>query len=387
MSNNARTEITKLYIATFNRAPDSAGLNYWSNKITNDGWTVEMVAQSFFDQPETQALYAAGSATQSFVEAVYNNVLQRTADTEGLNYWVNNIDSGSLGRHELIVAMINAVNAGSSAEDLSLLSNRANIGESFAQAGLDSVDLAREVLLGITGDQSTLATGMQKIQDYLTNYSQTDLFDAGGAMRLDFSSSGTVSSDVVSTSLNNSSITKVIQTLAGNDTINITSSNITDKAVLLGGLGDDTYQLGSSGLFIVYDAGGNDTLEIRAHFDDLYAATVNNGDDLIIFDDQHGVLLPDWQATSNRFETIRLTNASYSYTDLVQAVAAYTEGDFPDSVLNLVEQYTNFAGSELDRHLELFEHLGNMNNTLAESLSPVELSETVNSNNLADYLL
>ncbi len=44
--------VTKLYIATFNRAPDASGLCYW----LNSGFSIEEIAESFFDQPETQAL-------------------------------------------------------------------------------------------------------------------------------------------------------------------------------------------------------------------------------------------------------------------------------------------------------------------------------------------
>ncbi|WP_367278395.1 DUF4214 domain-containing protein [Sulfurimonas sp.] len=43
-------DVCKLYVATFNRAPDAAGLSYWVN---NSGLSIEGIAQSFFDQPET----------------------------------------------------------------------------------------------------------------------------------------------------------------------------------------------------------------------------------------------------------------------------------------------------------------------------------------------
>ena len=43
-------QVAELYVATFNRAPDAAGLAYW----VNSALTIEEIAQSFFDQPETQ---------------------------------------------------------------------------------------------------------------------------------------------------------------------------------------------------------------------------------------------------------------------------------------------------------------------------------------------
>ena len=41
--------LTKLYIATFDRAPDVKGLQYW----LDSGWEIEAIAISFFDQDET----------------------------------------------------------------------------------------------------------------------------------------------------------------------------------------------------------------------------------------------------------------------------------------------------------------------------------------------
>ena len=45
------TSVAKLYVATFDRAPDSAGLDYWVNL---SGLSLEEIATSFFDQPETK---------------------------------------------------------------------------------------------------------------------------------------------------------------------------------------------------------------------------------------------------------------------------------------------------------------------------------------------
>ena len=52
--------VTKVYVATFDRAPDKAGLDYWVN---NSGLSLEAIATSFFDQDETKALYPSGTST------------------------------------------------------------------------------------------------------------------------------------------------------------------------------------------------------------------------------------------------------------------------------------------------------------------------------------
>ncbi|MEB4592469.1 DUF4214 domain-containing protein, partial [Candidatus Thiothrix sp. Deng01] len=79
--------VTKLYIATFDRAPDGAGLSYWVN---NSGLSLEQIAQSFFDQPETQTKYA-GVDTETFVKTIYQNVLGREGEPAGVAYWVGEL--------------------------------------------------------------------------------------------------------------------------------------------------------------------------------------------------------------------------------------------------------------------------------------------------------
>ncbi len=86
------SEVTKLYVATFNRAPDAEGINYWANS----GMSIENIAQSFFDQSETQALYPSGTANSSFVNSVYDNLFNRTPDTAGFNYWVQELNNGNV---------------------------------------------------------------------------------------------------------------------------------------------------------------------------------------------------------------------------------------------------------------------------------------------------
>ena len=81
------TNLVELYIASFNRAPDAMGLNYWGSRLY-DGMPLEQIAKSFFVQPETVAAYPVGQATATFVTTVYNNVLSRGPDQSGLDYWV-----------------------------------------------------------------------------------------------------------------------------------------------------------------------------------------------------------------------------------------------------------------------------------------------------------
>jgi len=140
-------QVIELYIATFDRAPDKAGLDYW----VNSGLTIEEIAQSFFDQPETQSLYPDSTTDSDFVTSIYENVFGREPDAAGLDYWVNELSNG-MDRSVLILAMVN----GAQGDDAQLLENKTAVAEEFVAKGLNDVELAKEVLEQVTADPASV---------------------------------------------------------------------------------------------------------------------------------------------------------------------------------------------------------------------------------------
>lgn len=142
----------ELYVAYFNRAPDSAGLLFWGSRLA-DGMSMEEIARQFFDQPETQALYGSAGGTGDFVTAVYSNILGRDPDASGYSYWVNTLNSGAVDRAEFILAMIDGAKAPTGgASDADYLAMKAEIGAYYAVVnGLNNVDVARVAMQAFDG--------------------------------------------------------------------------------------------------------------------------------------------------------------------------------------------------------------------------------------------
>lgn len=139
--------VTKLYIATFNRAPDAGGLTYWVNQ---SGLTLEEIAQSFFDQKETQDKYN-GMDNQTFIETVYQNVLAREGEEAGVNYWVGELNDGKITKDNAILAIL----GGATGSDATLLENRTEVGVYYAQSGKTSPD-PFDVIKETNGDSETV---------------------------------------------------------------------------------------------------------------------------------------------------------------------------------------------------------------------------------------
>ena len=80
----------RIYQAAFDRAPDAPGLGYWMAKMTS-GMDIVEVAARFIDSQEFRSLYGSDADNTAFVTLLCNNVLNRTPDTEGYAWWVDQL--------------------------------------------------------------------------------------------------------------------------------------------------------------------------------------------------------------------------------------------------------------------------------------------------------
>lgn len=147
-----QSEVAKLYVATFNRAPDSAGLEYW----VSSGMTLPKIAESFFDQPETKNLYPSNTSNRNFIQSVYQNLFNREPDSSGWDYWEDELDRGSFSKNSFILAVINGAQDNDISKDATILENKNSVGLYFAQTGLEDENEAKSILSGITADPITV---------------------------------------------------------------------------------------------------------------------------------------------------------------------------------------------------------------------------------------
>jgi trypsin len=150
-------DITKLYVATFNRAPDIDGIRYWVSK----GLSLESISESFFDQVETKALYPIDKSVNDFIVAVYKNLFNREPKEDGLLYWSNQITSGSISRSVFILAVIN----GAKGDDITILENKQSVGEYFFNKDLNNVDDAKSVISGVDASYSSVTEAFSLIDN------------------------------------------------------------------------------------------------------------------------------------------------------------------------------------------------------------------------------
>lgn len=170
--------ITALYVGYFDRAPDPAGLQFWIDQLSA-GREFNTIAADFAASPEAQALYpylvTPGVSTPSaFITSVYMNMFNRAPDAAGLSFWTGVLSDGRVSVADMIEAIINGAQDGS--VDKATLDNKVAVGFDFAtEAGnvpgftFDAAakSAAIAALDGVTDDVATVAAAKAATDTYV----------------------------------------------------------------------------------------------------------------------------------------------------------------------------------------------------------------------------
>nr|WP_246253308.1 DUF4214 domain-containing protein [Sulfitobacter maritimus] len=169
LSSSKFSDLAKVYVAYFGRAADAEGLYFWADKLA-EGMDMHTIASHFSQSAEAKALYPNTGDTSGFVSAVYANVLGRTPDQAGFNFWTTHLSNGSLSPATFVLSIIGGAQGG----DITYLSHKADLGVYFsAIKGMSDVSDAQEIL-NIFGDQAT--SNVEAAKDSIDRY-----FDAASA--------------------------------------------------------------------------------------------------------------------------------------------------------------------------------------------------------------
>lgn len=164
LSEASFVSLAEMYIAYFNRAPDSQGLLFWADSLAQ-GVSLESIAAAFFASAEASAAYPDRSNILNFVETVYNNVLGRPSDAGGLAYWVDILERGITSPEAFIVNVLDAAKAHTT--DRVYLENKTDVGIYFsAIKGISDGVKASEVMNLYDGSPVGILAAKELTDDY-----------------------------------------------------------------------------------------------------------------------------------------------------------------------------------------------------------------------------
>ena len=168
-------DISALYVAYFNRAPDPDGLNFWvsrANGVGGPAMSLVEIANSFAVQPEATRLYAflaapSVSSPVSFLSSVYQNLFGRIAtpatDAEGFAYWTTQLANPAISVGRVLLD----IRSGARDNDLLVINNKTSVGVAFVQELIKTRDVfeitvAQSAFAGVSADTASVASTISR---------------------------------------------------------------------------------------------------------------------------------------------------------------------------------------------------------------------------------
>lgn len=97
--------VERIYVYVLDREPESGGATYWTNELYRFELTGAQVAEQFIFSEE---FIGRNTNDTEFVTILYKTFFGRDADQAGLDYWLGQLSSGTMTRHDVAAGFINS---------------------------------------------------------------------------------------------------------------------------------------------------------------------------------------------------------------------------------------------------------------------------------------
>ena len=141
---SAQQQAAAIYIGYYDRAPDPYGMDFWEAAVTNPIVSLVDIATYFSAQDETYAVHPffvapSASAANAFISELYLNLFNRAPDMAGLTFWSGvlqqSIDgTGPLSVGEIILAIIEGAQNSTEGQDITTLLNKIAVANAWTDA-------------------------------------------------------------------------------------------------------------------------------------------------------------------------------------------------------------------------------------------------------------
>ena len=184
--------VQHIYVGYFGRPADVGGLEFYSKVLLGAGAPttivgigqaygsneqVRSVVDSFGTSAESAALYPGDNG--QFIDALYKNLFNRTADQAGKDFWANALDKKLMTRASAAIQLM----AGAGGSDITIISNKTSAAGGFTArlstpvqqqgySGLEANAVVR-AMLGTVGGTTDLAAFDSTVVSTIATLAQT----------------------------------------------------------------------------------------------------------------------------------------------------------------------------------------------------------------------
>ena len=179
ISQNYQQQVQAMYIAYYGRPGDPEGVYYWSNQVAASGGELTAIVNAFGASDEYTARFATVE-NHDLVNNIYQQLLNRDADTGGLTFYLAQLQSGAMTLASIAVDIANGVRAGT--HDADIKANKLVFASSFTQT-VDLLDVeygAAQISQAVTltrtvgGSANSLQAGLDSIAELIANFGSSE---------------------------------------------------------------------------------------------------------------------------------------------------------------------------------------------------------------------
>ncbi|MFI8751588.1 DUF4214 domain-containing protein [Vreelandella lionensis] len=156
--------IQQIYIGLLGRAADQEGLQYWTDEIEAGTLTLEQLRANIVEEQQEYQDTFGGQTRAQVVSQLYANLFNRAPDDEGLQYWVNG-EGASVNIDQLVLALVN----GAAAADSLVLDNRTEVAnyytEELGAEGSFDAELAGAVIADVDGTRASVTQAKASVDN------------------------------------------------------------------------------------------------------------------------------------------------------------------------------------------------------------------------------
>ena len=109
---------------------DPGGIDFWAGQLQNSGGDLNDIIDAFGTSAEFNDRFG-GLANDTLVNNIYLQLFGRNADPEGLNFYVERLQSGQLTLGSIALDIANGVQDGNA--DALIVANRLEVANRFSQ--------------------------------------------------------------------------------------------------------------------------------------------------------------------------------------------------------------------------------------------------------------
>ena len=156
------------------------------------GLALAGIAESFSQQVESTSIYPffvtpSVASAEAFITSVYLNLFNRAPDPAGLDYWTAELASGNQPVGQIILSIIGGAQNSAAGQDITTVLNKIEAGcdwvQDAADAGInanpftddpEAVQGAKDALDGVTDDPQTVIDAAAETDAFIAGYGNDD---------------------------------------------------------------------------------------------------------------------------------------------------------------------------------------------------------------------